>query len=334
LRLPRLEYIKASSLNEAVATIAESGDKAKILAGGTDLLVNLKHRIIKPHLLVGIKSIPELTTFETADNEKIRFGASSILDDIAGNSEVKNKLGILHQSIKSLASKHIRSTATLGGNACLDTRCWYYNQPKLWRDSRELCYKTGGDTCHAIKGSDHCHALNSSDTSPVMIALDAVFTVAGKKGNREVKASDFYKDNGKDYIEIGNDEILTSISVTIDEENSELTSFQKISSRRGIDFAYGNIAVCLKGKKGKGFSESKIVIGGMTSSPVLLEKASAVISESGLTKNAIGEAAGLASTELGTLTNLFTSAGYKRKIASALVKKALYTISDKTKKRG
>lgn len=334
MRLPKTDYLKSASINETVANLAESEGKAKILAGGTSILVNMKHRLSKPDLLIGIKSIPELSSFTMDEGGAFRFGASCVLDEISASSDVKNNLEILSESIKALASKHIRNVATLGGNICLDSRCWYYNQPKLWRDARELCYKTGGAICHAIKKSDCCHAINSADTSPVMVALNAVFSIIGKKGERDVKASDFYIDNGKNHIDIGSDEILTSVSIPSAGKDNVLTSFLKISSRRGIDFAYGNIAVCLKSGKGKGFEESKIVIGAMNSAPVFLEKASTIIAESGLTKTAVEEASNIASSELGTLTNLFTSAGYKRGLASSLVKKALNSLSEKAKKRG
>lgn len=328
MRLPKTEYIKALSINEVIANLAEADSKAKILAGGTDLLVNMKHRLEMPEILIGIKSIPELSSL-SKENGMLKIGSAFTLSNLLKKEEIKNDYPILYDSIKSLASMHIRNTATIGGNICLNTRCWYYNQPKLWRDGRELCHKTGGTVCHAIKKSGRCYAINSSDTAPVMIALDAEFTLTSKEGERKVKATDFFKDNGKSHIDIANDELLTSITIPSQREEKTLTYFHKISSRRGIDFGYGNVAISLKGEKNKGYSEAKIVIGAMTSAPVLLKKAASIIAESGITKKSIEEASNIAATELGTLTNLFTSAGYKRKLASALVKKALEALSEK-----
>jgi len=330
MRLPPFEYLKPVSIEESVTVLGKYGKNARILAGGTDLLVNMKYRVIGPEIVIAIKSIPDLCRI-TSDNEgSTSIGASVTLSDLAANSLIAEKFPAFNHAVKSVASKHIRNMASIGGNICLDTRCWYYNKSKLWRDSREVCYKVGGNLCHAIKGSNRCHAINSSDTAPVLIALDARVSVVKKGHERLIPIKDFFRDNGVQPSVLEPEEMLTSL-ILPKSSGSSRSTFIKVSNRRGLDFGIGNIAAIVR-ENGKGITQVRLIIGSMVSAPLLLEKASQVIMESGLTEKSIEKAAETARSELGTLTNLFTSAGYKRHLAEVLVRRALYNLMAQKKK--
>jgi 4-hydroxybenzoyl-CoA reductase subunit beta len=221
--------------------------------------------------------------------------------------------------------------ATLGGNICLDTRCWYYNQSKTWRQSRADCHKTGGNLCHAVNGSARCHAINSSDTAPVLIALDAQLVVATKDSSRTINCRDFYADDGVQHARLFPEEILQEIIVPV-RDNAQMATFIKVSKRQGIDFAMGSIAALVTADNGK-LSTVKLILGSMSSAPRLLEKASHIIMEEGLSDDSIEKAAEVARSELGVLTNLFTHAGYKRDLARVLVRRALHEQKKKLKKQ-
>jgi CO/xanthine dehydrogenase FAD-binding subunit len=242
------------------------------------------------------------------------------------------KFPAFHTAVRAVASQHLRNMATIGGNICLDTRCWYYNQSKLWRDARELCHRTGGTVCHAIKGATRCHAINNSDTAPMLVALDAKIAVAGKGQQRLIPAKDFYQDDGIKHTVLEPGEMVTAIQLPAGNETSH-SAFIKVSMRKGIDFAMASIAAVVNAN-GKGVSSARLVIGSIASRPIMLEKASQVILESGLTEKSIDKAGEVARTELGILTNLFTSAGYKRQLTEVLVKRALNEIKEKTGKAG
>lgn len=329
MRLPPFEYVKPVSIEEAVTLLEKSGEKARILAGGTDLLVNMKYRVVGPEVVIGIKSLSDLRRITSDSHGHTRVGAAVTLSELMENSLIAEKFSALRCAVKSVASKHIRNMASIGGNICLDTRCWYYNQSKLWRDSREICHKAGGSVCHAIKGSSHCHAINNSDTAPILIALDSKVSAVKKGQERLIPLKDFFKDNGAKPTVLEPDEMLTSLLLPENYGNSHST-FIKVSSRRGLDFGWGSIAGLVRGN-GKRFTDVRLVIGSMTSAPLLLEKASQVIIESGLTEESIEKAAESAGSELGTVTNLFTSAGYKRHLAQVLVKRVLYELKGKSK---
>jgi CO/xanthine dehydrogenase FAD-binding subunit len=187
MRLPRFNYVKPVTLEEGLDVLQECGSKARILAGGTDLIINMKHKVVLPEKVISIKSLPDLCSIAPEGNDQLYIGSCVTLSDSVANGMLTEAFPALRQALQSVASKHIRNMATIGGNICLDNRCWYYNQSKLWRDSREPCYKVGGRLCHAIKGSERCHAINSSDTAPVLIALGATIKLAkkftGTRGN-------------------------------------------------------------------------------------------------------------------------------------------------------
>ena len=326
MRLPHFEYMKPATLEEGLDVLQKSGKNARILAGGTDLLINMKYRVVRPEIVISIKSIPDLCRISSDSEGNTSIGACVILSDLATNTLLAEKFPAFNHAVKSVASKHIRNMASIGGNICLDTRCWYYNKSKLWRDSREVCYKLGGRLCHAIKGSECCHAINSSDTAPILIALDAKVRVVKKGHERIIPVKDFFKDNGAQPTVLEPEEMVTSLLLPKANGNSRST-FIKVCARRGLDFAMGSVAAKVQ-ENGKGLTDVRLIIGSIASAPIILKKAAQVAMESGLTEGAIEKVALTARSELGTLTNLFTSAGYKRHLAEVLVKRALLDLKN------
>jgi 4-hydroxybenzoyl-CoA reductase beta subunit len=324
LRLPKFKHVKPSSLNEILTALVDHSQGVQILAGGTDLLVNMKNGLCKPKVLVSLNSLSELSYILEAKDGTLRIGAGTKLADIAENPLIIKKVPALKDAASAVASWHIRNMATIGGNLCLDNRCWYFNQSTAWRKTRETCHKLGGDICHALPGSKRCYAINSSDTAPILMALDASLVLKKKGHERLLPIRQFYHENGASPTMLEPGEILTEIQLPKIVSSCK-TAFIKMSKRKGIDFAAGNIAACLK-KINNGEISLQLVLGAMHSAPLFLEKTGQSINESGLSKKTIETAAMDARSELGTLTNLFNSAGYKRDLAQALVKRALESI--------
>ncbi|MFC1591588.1 FAD binding domain-containing protein [Thermodesulfobacteriota bacterium] len=321
LRLPAFKHTKAATLDDALSVLANPETGARIFAGGTDLLVNMKHGLAAPGTVVSIGAIPELRSISESGDGTVRIGSCVTLSEIAADRIVADRLPALGDAAAAVASWQIRNVATLGGNLCLDTRCWYYNQSKAWRSAREACYKLGGARCHAIKGSERCHAINSSDTAPILMALDARLIIERSGHKRTLPICDFYRDDGSRHTALEPGELVTFVEVPPGEEGSR-AQFVKISTRRGIDFAAGNLAACIR-HSSNSCSAARLVIGAMHSAPRLLDNAGRVLRESGLTQQSIEKAAEAARSELGTVTNLFCSAGYKRDLARALTRQAL-----------
>jgi 4-hydroxybenzoyl-CoA reductase subunit beta len=326
MRLPRFEYRKPSGMEECLDLLQEHGGRARLLSGGTDLLMNMKYRVVNPDLVIGIKGLKDLCQIVPDEKGYCSIGASVSLSEIADHKQIAAEFPSFQKAVQSVASKHIRNMATLGGNICLDTRCWYYNKSKWWRDAREVCHKMGGRDCHAIKGSPRCHAINSSDTVPVLIALGARARIVSKGQERVVQLKEFFQDNGARPAALAPEEMLAVILFPRDGIVAH-TTFAKISMRKGIDFSMGSIAGFLS-HNGKATGDLRLVLNCISSAPISLKKTVQVIVEDGFTDAAIEMAALTARSELGALTNVYTSAGYKRHLAEVLVKRALKELKD------
>lgn len=140
--LPRFEYIEPKTIEEACSLLSEYKQQVKILAGGTDLILMMKQRVITPHYVVNIKRIPGLDTI-VEDKDFLRIGALATLWSIEASPAIQQRFPMLSRAASRVGTKQIQATATIGGNLCLDSKCWYYNQSSIWRKSREACFKRG-----------------------------------------------------------------------------------------------------------------------------------------------------------------------------------------------
>lgn len=319
MQLPRFEYFRPKDLAEGLAALAEHGDAAKIMSGGSDVLINMKVRLDTPRVLISLNGLPELQTVEELPDGSLRLGGGCKLTDLITNPLVAAHCPALRDALYGVGSRHIRNVATLGGNLCLETRCWYTNQSEHWRDKREGCFKTGPDVCHVIKTATRCHAINSSDSAPLLIAIGASVTLASHTGEREVPLIDFYRDDGVDHTVLKPGEIL--IAVTVPRFDGRAI-FAKLSQRVGLDFAAGSFAAAISGSNEKPGSV-RLIMNSMGAAPKVLIASEQILQKSGLTDEGIEEAALAARGTMGEITNIFTPSGYKRRLVKALIRDAL-----------
>ncbi len=210
MRLPLFEFRAPRTLQEASRILDGERTNAMPLAGGTDLLPNMKRRQQVPRTLMSLRHIQPLNDVELTLSGS-RLGACLTLSDIAADPRFRNGLTALAQAASLVATPQIRNMATLGGNICLDTRCNYYDQSYEWRKSINFCLKKDGTTCWVAPGSSKCMAVSSTDTGPALMALGARVRLVSLSGEREVALSDFYNNDGIDYIKRRPDEILAEV---------------------------------------------------------------------------------------------------------------------------
>lgn len=236
LRLDGFDYLQAASPEEAVA-LWQQHPESMYVAGGTDLLPNLKHRIFQPRHVIGIgRALPR--GWEQVEGELV-IGAGTRLVELARLAEVPP----LARAAALVAGPQIRNMGTLGGNVFLDTRCIYYNQTEHWRKSLGWCLKAQGDWCHVINGPKTCVATQSSDTVPVLLALGARLRILGAEGERELALRDLYRFDGKDHLQIEPGELLTHIVLPLPEPGFRGT-YDKLRLRGAIDFPMLGVAIC------------------------------------------------------------------------------------------
>ena len=195
LTLPAFEYHSASSIGEAVALLSEYRGQVKVVAGGTDLIPNMKHRLFTPAHLVGLKAIPDLDCI-AEEGEEILLGAMCTMAQLARDPLVGKVLPSLADAAAQIAGPQLREVGTLGGNLCLDTRCVYYNQTYFWRKALGFCLKKDGTVCHVVQGGQRCVAAASNDTAPVLMTLGARVRIVGPTGVRDLPVSELYVPDG------------------------------------------------------------------------------------------------------------------------------------------
>src|SRR3989304_9628696 len=232
MRLAWVAYRAPRSVAEAPKRPAGEGPGAMLIAGGTDLLPNMKRRPQTPKVLVSLRGIEELR--KTGNGSGLTLGSALTLTEITRNDKIKTNSTALYQAAAQVATPHLRNMGTIGGNLCLDTRCTYYNQNYEWRKAIDFCLKKDGETCWVATASKRCLAVSSTDTSPALIALGAKVKLASAAGEREVALADLYRNDGMDYLTRRSDEILTEVSLPKREGWKSI--YWKLRRRGSFDF--------------------------------------------------------------------------------------------------
>jgi 4-hydroxybenzoyl-CoA reductase subunit beta len=191
LTLPRFEWLRPATVDEALAALAEDPAKTMLVAGGTDAVPNLKHGLYEPERIVHLGAVRELR-FVHAGAERLSIGALVTLDELSRHAEIRRLHATLAKAAGLVAGPQLRNMGTIGGNLCLDTRCTYYNQTYFWREALGFCLKKDGVHCHVVPQGKRCVAAHSSDVAPVLITLGAEVEIAGPSGRRTIPVEQFF----------------------------------------------------------------------------------------------------------------------------------------------
>ena len=244
LTLPPFEYHSPTTIEEAVALLREHRGQVKVIAGGTDLIPNMKHRLFTPAHVVGLKAIAGLDRV-AEEGLDIRLGAMCTIAQLARDPLVQKMLPSLAAAASQIAGPQLREMGTLGGNICLDTRCVYYNQTYFWRKALGFCLKKDGTVCHVVQGGQRCVAAASNDTVPVLMTLNARVRAVGPNGLREIPIADLYVPDGIVNTVLAPEELVVEVRVPRP-EGRLMTGYQKLRVRASIDYPALSIAVAAK----------------------------------------------------------------------------------------
>ncbi|MBA0086958.1 MAG: FAD binding domain-containing protein [Acidobacteria bacterium Pan2503] len=320
MRLPLFEFRAPGTVAEAVRILDGEGPKAMPLAGGTDLLPNMKRRQQVPKTLMSLGHIEELQRVESSDSGS-RLGACVTLSQIAAEPRFRKGLTALAQAASFVATPQIRNMATLGGNLCLDTRCNYYDQNYEWRKSIGFCLKKDGDICWVAPGSAKCMAVSSTDTAPALLALGARVRLVSRTGEREVPLSEFYQNDGIHYIKRQPSELLTD--VLLDSSEGWRSTYWKLRRRGSFDFPVLSVAAAvLLSSKGI-VVEARIVVGSVACLPLLAGEAARSLGGRPLDEESIAQAATLAARIAKPLDNTDFDMTWRKRVTAEFVTCAL-----------
>ena len=240
LTLPRFDWVRPRTLDALLAHLDDHAADSLLLAGGTDAVPNLKHRLHEPRYVVAIGGIADLD-FVRHETDGLHLGPLVTLDRIAIDARIRAEFPSLARAAGLVAGPQLRNMGTIGGNLCLDTRCTYYNQTFFWRESLGFCIKKSGTVCHVITQGKRCVAAHSSDTAPVLISLGAQVEIANRAGRRVVSVEDFFVPDGVHNNILVPGDVVTRLFIPAAARGMK-AGYQKLRPRASIDFPMLSVA--------------------------------------------------------------------------------------------
>ena len=243
LRLPQFAVESPETVDGVVAAL-QANAGARVIAGGTDILPNLKHFLDTPPMLISLARVTALRGVSRDDAAgALRIGAGVTLTQLAEHPEVRALFPSLASAAGLVASPVIRNMATIGGNVNLDTRCRYVNQSEFWRGAiGGGCLKSEGNVCHVVPKGRNCVAAMSSDNVPVLISLDASIVLVGPEGRRELPLAEYYHADGIAHTLAKPGEVTVELRVPLP-SGPRRTRYVKWSVRQSIDFPLLSVAL-------------------------------------------------------------------------------------------
>jgi 4-hydroxybenzoyl-CoA reductase subunit beta len=324
LRLPPFRYHRPDNLAEALVMLRELQPEAMLVAGGTDLLPNMKRKLFTPKHLVGIGHLPELT-YVRPNSGGFHIGASTPLETIESQPELVRAFPALAKAAASISTPQLRNAGTIGGNLCLDTRCNYYNQSFFWRQALGFCMKKDATICRVATSSPICLAAHSADSVPVLTVLGATVTIKGAGNERQVGLAELYRNDGMTFLKVGRDEILTDIYVPA--ADGWRASYWKLRDRESFDFPIAGVAVGLR-LDGSTVADVRVATTGMASAPLPLRSVEDALRGQKLTAEVIEAAAEAGYKEAHPVDNTSGTIVQRKNTVRVFIRRALKELAE------
>ena len=311
------ELLRPGTLAEATALLAQGAPgAARPLAGGTDLVPNLRRGLVDAHRLVDLGALPGFAVIEAQGDGGWRLGAGVTLAALARHTALAEALPALTQAAAQVAGPAHRSAATLGGNLCQDTRCIFYNQSDWWRAGNGYCLKYRGDKCHVVVKSDRCYATYHGDVAPALIVLGAEAEIAGPGGQRTIPLVELFVEDGARRLTLEPGEILSAVIVP--PPGRWRAAYEKARVRDAVDFPLAGVAVAME-RDGDRIAGLRVVITGTNSAPLAVPTGSIVgTAWDAAAAQALEKAVRATSNVLATTV---ATVRYRRRVLQALTRK-------------
>jgi 4-hydroxybenzoyl-CoA reductase subunit beta len=320
LTLPRFEWVEPRSLDALLDHLAAHPRESLVVAGGTDAVPNLKHRLHEPRYVVHIGRIEELR-FVRDDADGLHLGPLVTLSRLAREPVVLRDFPALARAASLVAGPQLRNMGTLGGNLCLDTRCTYYNQTHFWRQALGFCLKKDGVHCHVVPQGRRCVAAHSSDTAPVLIALRAEVEIASRSHRRTVTVEDFFVADGIHNNVLQPGEVVTRIVIP-SRSRGLRAGYQKLRPRGAIDFPMLSVAFTARMHDGR-CQEPRLVVSALAAKPRTVGGLDALLNDRRLDEAAIEAVSQIAYQQCKPVINVPYDDDYRHEMVPVFVRRAL-----------
>jgi 4-hydroxybenzoyl-CoA reductase subunit beta len=267
--MKNFDYFEPESVRNVLGLLAEYGEKATILAGGTDLIPRMKKGLISPSCLINIARISGLRKLEESQ-EGLKIGSMVPLSFLERNPLLPSRYPALQKAISHVGTPSLRNAATIGGNICLDTKCIYRDQVQTWRRALKPCFKLGGQKCYVVRGGKTCHASLAADTVPALMALGADARILSSSGERSIPVEALYTGDGVRPLVLSHGELLAEITLP-SLPMSTRSTYLRFSFRKAIDIPLVSAALFM-GQEDGVCVNAKIVLGAVAPKPLRLSR--------------------------------------------------------------
>ena len=322
LRLPEFNYYQPRSSREnATKALADLGNDAMLVAGGTDVYPKMKRGQFTPRNLISLRGLRELKGIRHS-KEGVWIGAGESLTTVSNHRLIAKHFPALAHAAESVRPRSSGTWAPLAVTCSVDTRCNYYDQTFFWRQAVGFCMKKDGQICLVAPGSAKCLAIASSDTAPVLVSLGAEAILVSKNGERRVKLEELYIDDGIDYAAKGKDEVLKGLLIPR-ESLARRNVYLKLRRRGSFDFPILGVAATMEAGEGGECRHARVVLTAVASAPKVVAEASTLLHGKKVTKELIDAVADAAAKISHPLDNADLDYWYRKRMAKVYTQRAL-----------
>jgi 4-hydroxybenzoyl-CoA reductase subunit beta len=321
LTLPRFEWVSPATVDALLAHLATHASESLVVAGGTDAVPNLKHRLHEPRFVVHLGRLRDELHFVRESSDGLDLGPLVTLAELTRHPAVTGAYPALAKAAAAVAGPQLRSMGTLGGNLCLDTRCTYYNQTFFWREALGFCLKKDGTRCHVVPQGKRCVAAHSSDVSPMLIALGAEVEIASHAGRRVVALDDFFVGDGIHNNVLQPGEVLTRVRVPAAARDLAC-GYQKLRPREAIDFPMLSVAFAARLAAGR-VEHARLVVSALGAKPRVVGGLDAVVRGRALDDPLAAAVAAIAAKQCRPLTNVPYDDAWRHAMVPVYVTRAI-----------
>jgi 4-hydroxybenzoyl-CoA reductase subunit beta len=312
--LPEFRLAQPSTATDAVAA-HRAHPGSRFIAGGTDLLVNMRHGLSTAQMLIDVSGIDEMAEIEFS-NDGARIGAGVTIAALARDPVIAAQYQALAQAAEAVAGPGHRALATVGGNLCLDTRCIYYNQSEWWRRANGFCLKKDGEVCHVAPQGERCHAAFTGDLAPALLALGAEVEVEGVERRRRMAIEELYAEDGREHLRLAASELVVAVRLP---REAPPSIYSKVRVRAAIDYPLAGVAVALR-TAGARVTSLRIALTGTNARPFVLAGTDAILGRP-LDEKALQEIDRLVQKQVQPMRTTIASAHYRRLAVAALARR-------------
>ena len=320
LTLPVFAYARPSTVDDVLRELAEHPGECLLIAGGTDAVPNLKHRLHDPRRVVSLAGVTELKQVRE-DAGGLHLGALVTLAALTQLPQLLRDFAATARAALLVASPQIRNMGTLGGNLCLDTRCTYYNQTYFWREALGFCLKKDGVRCHVVPQGKRCVAAHSSDVSPTLIAYGAEVEIAGPRGRRSLPCDEFFVGDGIHNNVLKPDELVTRVTLPASSRGQH-GAYRKLRPRAAIDFPLLSVAVAARGTAAR-LESLRVVVSALGAKPRLLGSLDPLVAGRPASEETFAAVAAAAHKQCRPLINVAYDDDWRHAMVPVLVTRAL-----------